>query len=287
MKLKTIVAATLLGVSSFAAQAVPLSSLPGGDMEFKLSGVTTEFYTWAGTSETTWGVGNITQITTPSSQGAASIWNSGEGGDYLGYMIYGIDDLSNSGVSPNINLYNVGATGGVADGNIYIDVFKLAANPVITTPSARTGYNAYTGVTSASLWLRLVLVPGIVADDPSTAADESTLATLSQTVTGLTLPATGSGTFFANVVGGSAMSKFNTDGFTTLLGTDADMYGIFDLRDSTAGARPTCNVNDTDCFFGLIRDPIIATAIPEPGSMALAGLGLIGLAALRRRKESA
>lgn len=286
MKLKTIVAATLLGVSSLAAQAVPLSSLPGGDMEFKLSGVTTEFYTWGGTNETTWGVGNITQITTPTSQGAASIWNSGEGGDYLGYMIYGIADLSNSGVAPNVNLYNFGATGGIATGGIFIDVFQRLSNPVITTPSARAGYDSYTGVSSSNLWLRLLLIPGIVANDPATSQNEGTLATLAQTITGLTLPATGGGTFFANVIGGSAMAKFDTNGLTTLLGTEADMHGIFDLRDNTAGSRPGCSADSRDCFFGLIRDPIIATAIPEPGSMALAGLGLIGLAALRRRKQA-
>lgn len=276
-------------LNSGVAFAGPLASV-SGPIEFKLSGLTTGFFTQSGTNETTWGVGNITQITTPTSAGAASLWNSGEGGDYLGYILYGIADLSSSSVGSVITSYGTGATGpgcGVLCGSIYVDMFKRTSNPTPTTPSARTGYNAYTGVSTSSLWLRLALIPGIVANDPATGADEGANATLVQTLTSLTLPSTGGGTFYANVVGGSAMSAYDTNGFTTLLGTSADMFGIFDLRSNTigGGAGGTCNPLSTNCFFGLIRDPVSANAVPEPGSIALLGLGLLAMGGAGMRRQ--
>lgn len=293
MLVAATVAVAVLDVG--AAFAGPLASVSGA-VEFKLSGVTTGFFTRPDTNETTWGVGNITQITTPTVVGATSLWNSGEGGDYLAYVLYGIADLSSSGVSPNLNLYNNGAVDGAAPGSgcgllcgsIYIDMFKRTTAPTVTTPSARTAYNGYTGVSDAfPLWLRLQLIPGIVANDPATGPNELTTATLSQTVTSLTLPSTGVGTFFANVVGGSALAAYNTNGFTTLTGSSADMYGIFDLRNNTAGPLATCSPLSTNCFFGLIRDPVAAnvTLLPEPGSIALLGLGLLAMGGAGMRRQ--
>lgn len=295
MSFKKVLVAAAVAVAFFnsgATLAGPLDSV-SGTVEFKLSGLTTGFFTQANTNEITWGVGNITQITTPTSSGAASMWNSGEGGDYLGYMLYGVRDISSTVVGPVFTNYSDGATGagcGALCGSIYVDIFKRTSNPTITTPSARTGYNAYTGVSTPDLWLRLALTPGIVADDLTTGVNEGTDATLRQTLSGLSLPATGSGTFFANVVGGSAMTKYDTNGFSTLLSTSADMFGIFDLRDNTTGPAATCDPLSTDCFFGLIRDPLLANAIPEPDSIALLGLGLLAMGGAgmgRRRMKKA
>ncbi len=297
MSFKKVLAAAAVGLAFFnngAALAVPLSSITGA-VEFKLSGVTTGFFTQTNTNEATWGVGKITQITTLTSAGANTLWNSGEGGDHLGFMLYGAADLSNSGTSPNLNLYNVGATGtgcGSLCNSIYIDMFKRTSDASWTTPSLRAGpgggYNAYPGVSDGlPLWLRLQLVPGIVADDPNTIGiDEGTTATLSQSLNSLTLPAAGSGTFYANVIGGSAMASYNSNGFTTLLTTTADMLGIFSLTDNTTGSVAGCNPASINCFFGLIRDPVTANVVPEPGSIALLGLGLLvmGGAGLGRRR---
>lgn len=297
MSFKRVLVAAAVAVAFFnsgAALAMPLGDV-SGPVEFKLSGVTTSFFTQSDTTEKTWGVGNILQITT-SSMNPVSLWNSGEGGDFLGYMLYGVADLSSSGVSPNLNLYNVGAVDGAAPGSgcgllcgsIYIDMFKRTSNPNLTTPSARTGYNTYNGVSNGlNLWLRLQLTPGIVADDVNTVGpNEGTTATLSQTLNALTLPTAGSGTFYANVIDGSAMGSYNSNGFITLLGSSADMRGIFTLTDNTVGSGAGCSPTSTDCFFGLIRDPVSANAIPEPGSIALLGLGLLamGCSGIGRRR---
>lgn len=279
-------AGALAGLGSGIANAAPLASI-SGPVEFKFSGLTTSYNTQANTNETTWGVGNVVAITGPVSQLSPLLWASGEGGEYLSYMLYGVSDLSSSGgpAPTPFSLYNVGATGtgcGLFCNNIYIDVFKRNSGPIVGLPSLRDGYNSFPGVSTLDLWLRLQLIPGVVADDPLTAQDEGTLATLSQTVNGLTLPTSGVGIFFANVVDGSAKGLFDTGGFTTLLNTSADMSGRYDLTVNSGCAA------GANCFQGTSHDPLLANAVPEPGSLALFGLGLLGLCGVgfgRRRTE--
>lgn len=282
-------AASLLLASLFqpAFAGATLDSILG-PVEFKFAGFSTEQNTTAGSNESTWAVGNVTSIT----DGFNNLWASGDDGDRLTFVMSGIADLSTTGAGP-FSIYNHGATGGIGpDGkihiNIYLDTGPVTVADVSGGPGARTDFYNYPTLTDGSLWLALELVPGIVVDDPATALDEGALATLAQTAALTTSPTSGSGIFYASVVGGSAAGTFDSNGFTTLLGTQADMLGQFDFK--PALTTPGCAGGPVNpgCWENVLNDPVLGFAIvPTPAPILLLGLGALCAALVSRRRTHA
>ena len=292
MKLKQLITALTLGFAALSASATPLDALTG-NLNIKLTGLTTESNTTTGTNETTWGVGNITQIIGTGGQN----WFSGvSDGSYLYYMIYGISDqnIIFNADTQKFSIYNIGANGGVADGEIHLDIYRSTTELLSLTsnfdasPAGRTGFNSYSLFAGMEKYLEVTFGEGKqttnVVGGTNAAADE-TLATLVQTATNATLPTAGEGQFFGDVVGGTAKTQWDTNG---QFGHDLD--GAFTIKTNGENfGSGTCTpeqVRTNACFVGLINDPIRANKIPEPGSLALLGLGFAGLAGLRRRRAA-
>lgn len=292
MNIKKIVAALSLGLASVAASATPIAEVTG-DVIIKLGGLTTETRTQSGTNETTWGVGFLETVTSFDN---TSKWTAGVDG-YLYYMIYGIADLSViAGGGLGFDIYNVGATNNVngvgpADGKIHLDIYysptKILAIDQFknANPNGRTGYDSYSAFAGLGpAYLQLTFGQGIQLIDRIETPEDETTATLVQNASGATLPASGDGKFFLDVVGGTGASQWNTNGQF-----GHDMSGNFTLRPNTknfGGGCTTAQVTNGTCFAGLINDPILTTKVPEPASLALFGLGLAGLAGLRRRRSA-
>lgn len=297
MKLKKLLAgaAFALAATSASAASIPLTSV-AGQLDIKLMGLTTETRLTAGSNESTWGIGAITSIDATG----LGTWSAGASdGYYLYYMLYGVADLSSTaGGSYGNNLYNIGCTGGACDGKIHLDVYRSTidlttiSNTKSANPNGRTGFDTYNLFAGMEKFLAVEFVSGLYADDPTTPQNEAT-ATMFQNVSDLTLGAgdiSGQGNFAGNVVGGTQAAKWQTG---QVGGNDLD--GIFTLRSNGPSGTPPFNIQTgtcTDaqitagvCFAGYINDPVRAFVIPEPGSLAIFGLGLAGLAVLRRRKQ--
>lgn len=306
MSIKKITAAMMLSMAAFGAQAALLDSL-GGAKTWHISGLSAENSLTGKTAtiegqtvnatfgnslgwETTWLVGTVESIfENPIS--SSNTWNAGEGGTYLNYMIYGVADAGAQLNGGTYDLYNTGATKDAgSDGKIHIDVYRSSASINLNNIKAsdRHDYNQFYGLTdTGSLYLSLTMEAEYFSGDAVTS--------LFQQVSALQLPAKGDGFFYANVdtsTGASGNIKWNTNGVDNdyTAGFDGfDFGGAYTLRTiGTAQSVGLLKKNGqgyfSEGFAGYISDPLSSNAIPEPGSMALVGLGLMGLAGLRRRK---
>lgn len=292
MNFKKLAIATSLALAAFSAAATPLDSIVG-NVNIKLVGLTTEANTATGTNETTWGVGAITQIGGVDEQ----TWTAGSSdGTYLYYMLYGIADqtIIYNNATQKYDIFNYGATGvnPLADGMIHLDIYRTTKrigaidSNLDASPANRTGYNSYSlfnGLGPA--YLTTSFVAGKGTDVASTSANEA-LATLVQSATSSVLKAgiEGDGKFYADVTGGTAFSQWNTN-----MQGGADFDGSYTLKTNGerfgSGKCTNAQIASNACFTGLINDPIRANKIPEPGSLALFGLALAGLAGVSRRKQ--
>jgi hypothetical protein len=166
-------------------------------------------------------------------------------------------------------------------------------NPVATPAplewvedSATWGGAGMDGYTNVNL-----LADGVTADPGSTLwllGDFLPVDVLGTTLTYVVNLSTGLGSSaggFVNLIGGSELGLFTQGIGTTPLGADYDMSFQYTTSQDPDNFYYTSTFADDGLWQISSSDPVRANVVPEPATLSLLGLGVIGLIA-RRRKRS-
>lgn len=285
--IKKAAIASALVLAPFAAQATPLT-VDGVTFNPGDQFITTALWesVLTSSSDTLSGVGIVSQI--DNTGGLGTTWTNGQNGTQLTYYftdytvakwydLAGIGHLAGDDIGIGYN-FSTGAkaidfTGGVV--SIFADNISRVGYTQLN-PSAGGGSNAtdIANATDGALWLEYAGHTHTIIDVNLGART----GTLIGDVDGVNNIHVGNkGTGYLDATGGNVFGNFDTNSWNLLTSGIADAK--FEAKVSNTNSGPNWPLSGTASFK--------TTAIPEPGSLALIALGLLGAGSFSRRRRSA
>lgn len=222
-------------------------------------------------SEDSWGIFKIQSINAlVNGSAGATLWTAGTGGEYLVGTYGGLVDQV-AEVQPSlINGFTQTTVGTGGFLNLYLTNSLAGYTAAVTAGAASRTGTTVNGVDGVGTTFLTANFSGTAVQGFNGDSSTSTYAYASKA---------GSANGFLDITGGAYADLFRKNTIA-----DMSLQNLVDVGFATQNLQgANAPSNWTVGYSGNVNTNVI----PEPGSMALAGLGLVGVAALRRRKQQA